>query len=310
MAPRTPQQHIDRLVVELAARQHDVIALEQLRALGLENGAIDVRLAAGWLTPLHRGVFAVGRRRPTREGRFLAAVLACGPGAALSHRSAAVLLGLLPDDGVRVDVTIATRNGRRRRDGIAVHRPRRAPTDEEVTVVDGIPVTSWARTLLDLAAVVPQRRLARALERSEELRLFDLPTIEGLLAAHCGRRSAVRVVRALELWDPVPTRSELERMFFALCAEHGLPRPQVNTPIGDLTVDFTWPGSSLVVETDGYATHGTRAAFERDRARDATLALAGYVTQRFSRRQVKREPVLVAATVRARLDQLTPRAAA
>ena len=284
---------------ELAARHHDVLTRAQLLALGMTKGGIEVRVAAGRLHRQHRGVYAVGRRRLTRRGRWLAAVRAAGRCAVLSHFSAAVLWGLLTGDRPRVDVTLPWRNGRERRPGIALHRPVRPLGPEEVTVVEGIPVTTVARTLYDIAGSESPRRLRRAIERSVELRLFDLMEVEAIIARNPGRPNACRLVAALDLGDPAPTRSGLERRFLELCRTHGLPMPAVNAPVEGLEVDFWWPSAGLVVETDGFATHGTRAAFERDRRRDAQLALAGLTVRRFSHRQVTREPALVARVVSA-----------
>lgn len=198
-------------------------------------------------------------------------------------------------------MTLPTRNGRRRRRGIAVHRPRRALAPHERTFVDGIWTTTVARTLLDVAATEDERTLRRMIERSEELRTFDLRAVEEVLAEHAGRRSALRLARALLAVEPAPTRSELERLFLDLCRDHGLPRPAVNAVVAGLEVDFLWPEVRLVAETDGFATHGTRAAFERDRERDARLALAGFAVRRFTHRQVTRDAPFVAQVVAASL---------
>lgn len=298
MAPRTRSQDLDRRISDFAADRHDVVSYQELIALGLRKGGIETRVAAGHLHVKHRGVFAVGRSRLTAEGAWRAAVLACGRGAVLSQASGAALWGLRPDRRGRIDVTIPTRNGRGRRRGLAIHRPRRALTAAEITVHNGIPVTTPARTLLDLADVVGPQALRRAIERAETLRLFDLRAIEAVIAQHAGRRKASRLVQALARFDPAPTRSELERLFLELCTDHGLPRPSVNVLLAGYEVDFYWPDAALVVETDGFATHGTRAAFERDRERDAALATAGLTVQRFSHRQVTRQATTVAETVR------------
>ena len=298
VVPRTSTQELDRCMTELAAARHDVLTRAQLLALGMTPGGIDVRLASGRLHLQHRGVYAVGRRQLTRRGRWLAAVLAAGRGAALSHLSAAALRALVSDDRRRVDVTAASRSGRVR-PGIALHRPRTPLRPDEVTVVDRIAVTTVARTLYDIAGTESPRRLRRAIERSVELRLFDLMEVEAIMARNPGRPNACRLVAALDIGDPAPTRSELERRFLELCRTHGLPMPAVNAPVEGLEVDFWWPAAGLVVETDGFATHGTRAAFERDRHRDAQLALAGLTVRRFSHRQVTREPALVARVLTA-----------
>jgi len=303
VAPRTAPKIIDRRIVEFAQRRHDIVTVEQLRSLGVTPSGVRTRHEARLLHLQHRAVYSVGRKHPTREGRWLAAVLACGDGAVLSHRSAGALWGVIRVDGVRVDVTMPTRSGPPPGRRILRHRPRRPLQPHEITTLAGIPVTTVARTLLDLADELDDRALARAVERAEELRVFDLTAVEAVVGAHAGRRKAGRLVRALELYDPAPARSELERMFLALCAQEGIPRPQVNADVAGLEVDFCWAQRAFAVETDGFATHGTRTAFERDRRRDGILALAGVTCRRFSHRQVRRERAFVAAVIRAGLGE-------
>ena len=301
MAPRTAPRITDRRIIDLAQRHHDIVSLEQLRSLGVTPSGVRTRHDARLLHLQHRGVYSVGRRHATRYGRWLAAVLACGDGAVLSHRSAGAAWGVVRRDGARIDVTMPTRNGPPPGRRIARRRPRRPLQPHEVTTVAGIPVTTVAPALLDLADELDDRALAAAVERAEELRVFDLVAVEAVVGDHAGRRKTGRLVRALELYDPAPTRSELERMFLVLCAEEGIPRPQVNEDVAGLEVDFFWPQSAFAVETDGFATHGTRAAFERDRRRDGIMALAGVTCRRFTHRQVGRERGWVAAVVRAGL---------
>ena len=301
MRPRTATQALDQVLGEFGAAHHDVASLDQLIALGLTAGQVETRLASGRLHAVHRGVYAIGRRRLSSEGALLAAVLAGGPGAVLSHRSAAGLWTIAGGGLSRVDVTLPTRNGRGRRPGLAIHRPRRPVAASEWAERSGIPVTTPARTLLDLAATCGPADLARAIERAEQQRVFDLRAIEQVIADHARGRGAARLVRALGVADPAPTRQELERRFLALCRERGLPRPEVNVLLCGLEVDFLWRDRGVVVETDGFATHGTRAAFERDRERDAILQVAGFRVIRFTYRQVDRDPARVAATVAALL---------
>lgn len=230
----------------------------------------------------------------------MAAVLACGPGAVLSHRTAAALWGLRSSAGA-IHVTAPSRSGRERRRGIVLHR---ALLDaSEITETDGLPVTTPARTLLDLAATVAPRVLAHAVEAAERNRLFDLNAIDESLARYPGRAGS-RVLRAaVEQHRPASelTRNALERRFLDLCAEANLDEPQVNAPVGDYVVDFLWPGQKLVVETDGGETHMTRAAFERDRVRDAELTVSGYRVVRFTYRRIVERPGELAQTLRALL---------
>jgi hypothetical protein len=250
--------------------------------------------------------YAVGHPRVPVEGRWLAAVLACGPSVALSHRAAAALRGLLPTARARTDVTVrAAKRGSR--PGIEVHAGGTLrPAD--VTRVDGVPCTTVARTLLDLSEVVDDHTLARACERAESLRSFDMLALDDVLVHAGGRRGAprLRAVIARLGGDPRITRSELEERFLALCGAAGVPAPRVNAwidlPGGAIEVDFAWPAQQLVVETDGHEAHGTRLAFERDRERDRRLVLAGWRVVRFTWRQVAAAPKEVASTLRALLS--------
>lgn len=300
----------DRALGRLAARQHGVVALSQLRELGLSASAVRSRVAAGRLHPLHRGVYAVGHPLVTMEGRWLAAVLACGPGAVLSHRSAAALWGLRPTARATIDVTAPRRAGRKR-DGIAVHSDATlAPAD--CGSARTIPCTTPARTLLDLAATVDRQALERACDRAEVLRLMDIRAVHELLVRAPGRCGAplLRSVLGEQDRHPELTRSELEERFLALCRHAGLPRPEVNVRVEvaseGVEVDFVWRTRGLIVETDGHATHGTRRAFERDRERDRHLMLAGWRVVRFTWCDVSRSPAEVASTLRALLERVGP----
>lgn len=228
----------------------------------------------------------------------MAAVLACGRGAVLSHASAAALWDLRRCSGSRIHVTVPSGAGRSRRPGIALHRSARLDVDE-VTIHDAIRVTSVARTLLDLAGDLVPGPLERAVEQSVILRIFDLESFDATLARHPTARGirALSVIVASLRDEPRLTRSELEGYFLDLCAARALPRPEVNQMVEGLSVDFLWRGHGLIVETDGRGTHATLMAFERDRARDARLTVAGYRVVRFTYRQIVHEPGSVARTV-------------
>jgi very-short-patch-repair endonuclease len=274
MAPQ-----LDQPLARLASRQHGVVSHQQLLELGLGPRGISARVRDGRLHHLHRGVFAVGHTALTAKSHWLAGVLALGPEAVLSHGSAGALIGLRPSSSRFVDVLIPHRDGHTgRRKQLRVHRTTSLPA-AEATVVDRIPVTSWARTLLDMAPSIGREGLAKALERSEELQLFDFPTVAAVLAAHNGHHGIGRLRRALVLYEP-RAKSELQRRFLELCANHGLPRPDEEADIGGHPVDFLWPVERLVVETDGWRFHRTRAAWARDREQDARLVLAGYTVLR------------------------------
>jgi very-short-patch-repair endonuclease/predicted transcriptional regulator of viral defense system len=287
----------DKVVARLAERQHGVVAVRQLAAIGISRNAVSARARAGRLHRIHRGVYAVGHPVLTVNGRRMAAVLAAGPGAVLSHASAAALWGIRPTSATRIDVTVRSTAGRARRPGLRIHR---TPTlrDDEVTEHQAIGVTTPARTLLDLASSLPRRALERALDQAESQELYDLASLEAVAKAHQGERGARALAAALaQDADPSVTDSELEELMLALCHEHQLELPTPQAWVAGLRVDFLFAASRLVVETDGYRYHRTRRAFERDRERDAILARAGYRTLRFTHRQLTREPAMVAETI-------------
>jgi len=290
----------ERALAELAQRQWGVVSLEQLRALGLSAAAVTRRVRAGRLHRLHRGVYAVGHAHLGRQARRLAAVLACGEGAVLSHRSAASHWGLLQTDQARVDVT--ARRGRREVEGIRLHWSR-SLNARDTTIHHGIPLTSVARTLLDLAATVRPDRLERALAQAERLQLYDHAAIADVLSRSNGHRGRAVLTRATAQ-EPKLTRSELEVMFLRLVRQAGLPEPESNLPLAALDqlapeVDFYWPAYRLVVETDGWESHGTRAAFKRDRRKDAALVASGWRVMRFTYDDVVREGPTVVGWLRA-----------
>jgi putative AbiEi antitoxin of type IV toxin-antitoxin system/uncharacterized protein DUF559 len=290
------------VIARLAARQHGIVALAQLREIGLSASGVRSRVAAGRLHRVHRGVFAVGSAALTTRGRWLAAVLACGRAAVLSHRSAAALWGLRPTSRAVIDVTRPGRS-ERPRGGIHLHRARRL-RPEDVTEVNGVPCTSVGRTLLDLSEVVGRRAVERALDQAEVLRILDARAVDDLLARSPGRRGTpvLAAVFADHEGARTLTRSELEERFLSICRGAGIAQPEVNgwveAPGGALEVDFVWRAEGLIVETDGHRTHGSRSAFERDRRRDQRLALAGWRVVRFTWRQTENDPEGVADVVR------------
>ena len=289
-----------------AARQHGVVDWQQLRESGLSRTAIDHRVRSGFLHRKYRGVFAVGHPRLTPEGRWMAAVLAYGDDAALSNASGAALWTLRPSASAWIDVTVASRSGRAKRAGIRVHRSATLCCDE-VTEHRGIRVTTVERTLLDIAATLPHPALQRALERTEILRLLDTDALHATIPAHPRHRGRSNLAAALGLYrDDEMTRSDLEAFFRDLCARNGLPRPRVNAMIDGEEVDFLWADRGLIIETDGRETHLTRAAFERDRAKDVRMTLAGYRVVRFTHRQIEHDRRASAAAVIALLQAPSP----
>jgi very-short-patch-repair endonuclease len=264
---------------ELAWRQHGVVSWEQLRALGYDRHAVYRRVGQGWLHRLSKGVYAVGHRRLSAKGQWMAAVLACGPGAAVSHAHAAALHDLRTTPSGLIDVT-----GPQRRQvaGVRSHRARTLDP-QDVTVVDAIPVTTVARILLDQAEHLSAQRLRTLLEASLRRDLFDLNQITATIARNPGRHGIAPLTAALaNLPDEAPwTQSRLERAMLELVRGAGLPEPAVNVVVDGDPVDFFWPRHNVIVEVDGWDAHRSHAAFADDRRRDARRTAAGRRVIRF-----------------------------
>jgi very-short-patch-repair endonuclease len=294
----------DAAIAELAASQHGLVTRDQLAALGLGRGAIEHRVARGVLHVVHRGVYAVGHRLLTRDGHRMAAVLAAGPGAVLSHRSAAALWGMRDTSRAAIEVTAAEKC---RRPRIEAHRAVLLP--DEVTVRRGIPVTTAARTLFDLATVLTPQQLEHAFNEAQVRRLTSPVSLADLLSRYprrAGNAATRRVLATHAAMGETVTRSRLERRFLALIDAHALPRPRVNR-IGDHgELDAMWEDARLVVELDGYATHGTRRAFEADRARDRALQVAGWRVVRITWRQLTTDADTIARQLRILLRDTVP----
>ena len=257
----------------IAERQHGLITRAQLRTIGISTSAIDRRLAAGDLHPLWRGVYAVGHRALRPRAYLLAVVLAAGPGAVLSHRSAAALSCIRASASTKVEITVPDR--RRGPAGARVHHASLPP--DQVTIIDGIPVTTVERTLLDLAAVLRPDALRHALEEAEIQARPDWRVLGELVDTADGRRG-VRALRAILEERSVGsriTKSHLERAFLAFLRRNALPLPQTNTHVAGYEVDCVWPDARLVVELDS-RLHANHGKFERDRARDRALTIAGW----------------------------------
>ncbi len=271
-------------VSELAQRQWGVVARRQLAALGVSRHSADHWLRAGRLHRLHHGVYAVGHGVLRAEGHRLAAVLACGPGAVLSHRSAAAHWGLLRTDQTRIDVTAP--RGRHGAPTIRLHRTRSLDA-RDTTTHQGIPTTTVHRTLLDVAAIARDGELERAVAQAERLRLYDHRAIQATIAT--GQRAPrSQGLREATSRTPRWTRNEWEAAFLTLLREAGLPEPHTNEAFhapghGHCEPDYHWPEHRVIVELDGYETHGTRAAFHADRAKDAALTAHGHRVLRFTR---------------------------
>jgi very-short-patch-repair endonuclease len=272
---------LDAGIARIAARQHGVITTAQLASVGIPDYGVTRRAKTGRIHRIHRGVYAVGHPRLSFEGRCLAAVLALGARAVASHRSAAAVWGMLSPNAGPIEITVPGRGGRTKREGIRIHR---SPTliAGLTTRRSGVPVTKPTRTLRDLRRALPQPGYQRAVRRALDLRLVSPAELKQ---------------------DPDLTRSELERLFLRLCHRHRLPVPEVNVRVDGYEVDFLWRQPRLIVETDGFRHHGSRAAFESDRARDAHLQGLGYRVLRFTYRQVSETPGAVVTSLRALLSE-------
>lgn len=301
----------DRGIARVAERQHGLISLDQLQGMGMAEATVHKRAESGSLHRVRSGVYAVGYLGMDLNQRRMSAVLACGPKAVLSHRSAAALWGIRDDDRASIDVTAPNRRGRIPED-IDAHRDH-CLLGADRTTLDGIPCTSLARTLLDLAAVVPVWELRKALSEAEVLRLLDHTSFRGLIRRSRGRRGVARLRMLLDEIHPDTkrTRSELERLFLRMCTRAGLPRPEVNVSLdvgnGSLKPDFLWRSAGLIVEADSRRFHDTHSAFQHDRRREQRLQLAGWRVSRCTWEQVEREPRRLAETIRALLTQPNPR---
>lgn len=278
-----------RAIRRLAERQHGVVARRQLIALGAGSELIRHRRERGDLVPLHQGVFALGHERIGRRGRWLAAVLACGRTAALSHGSAAALWGLRAARPGEVEVL--RRSGGGRHDGVRIHQTRRLHEDE-VTLEQRIPVTVIERTLIDIAGRSTDAELERLLVAADRSGRLSWSRLDRLLWRRKGRKGAGRLFRIAMEMDPEAreTRSDGEVDFLALLRRAGLPAPAVNALVAGHMVDFLWPEQGVIVETDSWEYHGSRPSFEEDRRRDVELTAAGYDVHRATHRMLARDP--------------------
>lgn len=323
---------VEGAIEALASRQHGVLTRRQLVAAGMGADMVDRRVKAKRLRRLHRGVYAVAPQLPP-HGREMAACLACGPRAVLSHRSAAILWQLLRAPSRPASIDVLLPSGNRRHPGLRIRRIRTVRPDE-ITQLYRIPVTTVERTLLDLAACVAPRKLEQALALALARNLTRPDRVEAILARHEGEPGAPALRSLLEGRTPpgaitdgraasrrraasrprddsrpraasrprptgrarhgaALTRSEAEERFLVLVRAAGIEEPEVNVVIEGYEVDFFWRPERLVTEIDGFAYHSTRSAFEADRRRDAALAAAGYRVTRVTWHQIAREPEAV-----------------
>jgi hypothetical protein len=281
-------------LADLAKRQHGVVSVRQLTGtLGYSRRWVGHKCEVGFLHRLYTGVYAVGHTDLSPHGECLAAVLACGPRALLSHYSAAWLWGLARHSPAPFHVTGPS--PRVARGSIRLHRSS-SLTDADRALVDNIPVTSVARTLLDQAARVPERHLRRLIKRAEELGIFDLGAVHDVLDRNRGHHGARRLRRVLALYEPPPfTRSDFESLVYEAILAAGLPVPRVNYVVAGMEVDLYWPEHRFAVELDVFETHGTREAFEEDRIRREELLVERIGSTSVTGPRFEREPDAVLA---------------
>jgi very-short-patch-repair endonuclease/predicted transcriptional regulator of viral defense system len=291
----------------LAASQHGVVARQQLIDLGMSQRAIEHRLAIGRLHRIERGVYAVGRPELSRRGKWMTAVLSCGSGAAISHRSAAALWGFGRERPGRIDVSVPFPSPRRR-PGIHVHR-RPGLSAADVTIEDGIALTRPVLTMIDLARHLEAKTLERAINEADRLDVIDPESLLDALDDYVARPGVGRLRELLGVQVFRLTDSELERRFLRLVRDAKLPLPQTGTRLNGFKVDFHWPGLGLVVETDGLRYHRTPAQQARDRERDQAHTAAGLTTLRFTHAQIHSDPELVLRTLRRVIRRLEGTAA-
>jgi predicted transcriptional regulator of viral defense system len=288
---------VDRAIARLAVEQHGLVTRSQLAELGLSRRAIGHRLEAGRLHAIHREVYAVGYRRLSERARWLAAVLAAGEGAVLSHESAAALWELRASKGRWIDVTVPKK--RRAPAGVRIHRMELDPS--EVTKRGPIPVTTPLRTLLDLSTQLTVPQLEQAVREAEYRNLATAAFLTSCLSSRRGRRGAKTLRQALRLANTGKgrTRSDLEIAFLALLRKHRLPPPNLNVDLildgHPIQADCFWPAHGLIVELDGGAAHMTTHAFYADRARDRRAHAAGLTVIRVTWPDLEDDPAGLAA---------------
>jgi very-short-patch-repair endonuclease len=292
--------HRGTALADLAGRQHGVISARQLAEFGVARETISRWKRDGKLHPIYRGVYAVGHEALSWEGRLLAAMLANEPAVA-SHRTAAWIWGLLRTRPGTFHLTAPTR--RHRKKLVVVHFAMLEPDDR--TTVDGIPVTSPARTVLDLAPDESRRDLERLLQRADDNDLLDRRGFEATLARAGGHPGRRKLAEALRNFKPerATLRSDLERRFRRLVLAAGLPHPQTNVAVEGYELDAYWEAEGFAVELDVYATHGSPRSFEEDRKREDDLLLAGIELIRVTDRRLDREPRETIARVAAHLER-------
>jgi very-short-patch-repair endonuclease/predicted transcriptional regulator of viral defense system len=304
MEDRSQQSKISRRAWGLARRQHWVVTREQLLGLGLSASGIKRRVARGRLHPVGRGVYAVGRPHLTQQGRWMAAVLGCGPGAVLSHGSAAALWGFGYEGSRQIEVSVV--GAARRRPEIRSHRISPLnPVDR--TEHQGIPVTGPVRTLVDLAKTLPSLALERAVNEADKRDLTDPDSLRTALPRFASHRGVGRLRTLLDRLTFRLSDSDLEIFFRPIARDAGLPAPQSKQMVNGFEVDFFWPDLGLVIETDGLRYHRTPSQQNRGLRRDQTHTATGMTPLRFSHSQIKFEPDYVRSKLAAVTELLRQR---
>jgi very-short-patch-repair endonuclease len=299
----TERLQISATAWKLASNQHGVVSRAQLLDLGLTENEIKTRVARGRLHRLWRGVYAVGRPQLTRHGWWMGAVLSCGPSAVLSHGSAAALWAIRAKGPIRpIDVSVRSDVFRRRKD-VRLHR-RSFGSPRDLTRRDGIPVTSPARTLIDLATVIEPGPLEAAVNEADKLGLVDPDELRAANDEHVGIDGVAALRKLLDRRTFQLTDSELERRFLRLVRRAGLSPPRTRERVNGFRVDFFWPELGLVVETDGLRYHRTPFQQGKDRLRDQAHIAAGLTALRFTHSQIAHQPTSVSATLTATAERL------
>lgn len=290
---------VDAQLARLASSQEGVVALWQICAAGLSARAAQNRAEASRLHRLFPGVYAVGHPKISPDGWRIGAVLACGEGAVLSRFSAAKAWGMLNDDGRRFDVVAPGRSGGRVADQqlIDLRRTRRL-SEDDVTVLRGIPITTIGRTLVDLTGCAGPRVVQRAVHEAEVMGLLDVAAVLATVERNPGRRGTRMLQAALGVSAPDPANGQFATRFLELCSNYGLPAPKLGVHVdgGDrlYEVDALFEAERVIVELDGRQVHGTARNFQTDRRRDSILAARGYLTLRYTWHRLCNEPAAIA----------------
>jgi predicted transcriptional regulator of viral defense system len=290
----------------LAENQHGVLARHQLIGVGYTREAVDHRVRKGRLHPLHRGVYVVGRPYATEHGRWMAAVLACGDGAVISHSSAAALWRIGKEQRDLVELSLPS-SSRRHHPGLRIHRRASLNRRRDITREFGIPVTTPVQTLIDMSLRLDRAGVERMINEADKYNLTHPPQLREALEERAGEKGAARLRHILDRRTFRLTKEELERRFLPLALQAGLPTPLTGQFINEFEVDFYWPDLDLVVETDGLRYHRTPAEQARDRLRDQAHIATGLTPLRFTHEQVRYEPEHVLAVLQATAEMLAER---